>query len=228
MAILTVNRTPAANKTRLWVVCCERTDVTEQISKSIAQWQLPEVRSVCTESLFSESLLALPSRNIASNTLLGPVQLSTVQPPAERHLLSEAVARTDYAIFVTPYSQPSPHIKISPLNLTEPDYRAEPDYRENDKIADHEHDGNPVTLLSAIHNHHGQSPQSWWLQLPTTEVRARQICPVDEQKSVAQALNQIGIFVRHYRLVNPQKRSAAAKSISNQPKVSAKQLVSSH
>jgi hypothetical protein len=191
--MLTVNRTTTAHKPRLWVVCCEQTEVTQQISEAVAQWQLPEVRS-----LFAESL--------------GPEVSSESR-------LSEAVAQSDYAIFITPYSQPSPHIKISPLNLVEPDNAD--DYLDSD---------HPVGLLSDLHSRYGQSPQSWWLQLPTTEVRARRICPVASQKSVAQALKQIGIFVRHYRLVSPQKRSTvpAAKAINNQPKVSAKQLVVSH
>ncbi len=203
--MLTVNRTTTVhktgpNKTRLWVVCCEQTEVTQQISDSVAQWQLPEVRS-----LFTESLICQPS--------------NTIKPSPEPRILSEEVAQSDYAIFITPYCQPSPHIKISPLNLAEPD--------NPEDFLDRDH---PGALLADIHNRYGQSPQSWWLQLPTTEVRARQICPVASQKSVAQALKQIGIFVRHYRLVSPQKRSTAAavKSINNQPKVSAKQLVVSH
>jgi hypothetical protein len=202
----------APSKTRLWVVCCEQTEVTQQISKAVAQWQLPEVRSLFTQSLvipFSTlaSARSLPERFRSARSISGL-------------LLSETVAQSDYAIFVTPYSQPSPHIKISPLNL------AESAQIESAQPLD-EH--NPMALLSAIHNRYGQSPQSWWLQLPTTEIRARQICPVASQKSVAQALNQIGIFVRHYRLAVPQKRVAtASKAINNQPKVSAEQLVASY
>lgn len=194
----------APSKTRLWVVCCEQTEVTQQISKAVAQWQLPEVRSLFTESLVTHaSARSLPERFRSARSISGL-------------LLSETVAQSDYAIFVTPYSQPSPHIKISPLNLAEPAQQLD------------EH--NPMSLLSAIHNRYGQSPQSWWLQLPTTEIRARQICPVDSQKSVAQALNQIGIFVRHYRLAMPQKRAAIAapKALNNQPKASAQRLVASY
>jgi hypothetical protein len=198
----------ASSKTRLWVVCCEQTEVTQQISKAVAQWQLPEVRSLFTQSLVTHaSARSLPERFRSARSISGL-------------LLSETVAQSDYAIFVTPYSQPSPHIKISPLNL------AESAQIESAQPLD-EH--NPMALLSAIHNRYGQSPQSWWLQLPTTEIRARQICPVASQKSVAQALNQIGIFVRHYRLAMPQKRVAtASKAINNQPKVSAEQLVASY
>jgi hypothetical protein len=218
MSMPTVNRPPAvdkakADKTRLWVVCCEQTEVTQQISESVAQWQLPEVRSLFTESLTTQA-------SVQTSVQTSKAVRSRQELPILTDAIAQTIAQSDYAIFVTPYPQPSPHIKISPLNVAQ--------------SVDGE-DADPVALLSAIHSRHGQSPQSWWLQLPTTEVRARRICPVASQKSVAQALNQIGIFIRHYRLANSHRRSATAnakalnnQALNNQPKASAQRLLVSH
>ncbi len=153
----------SADKTRLWVVCCEETEATQQLSNAIEKWQLPGVRS-----LFTESLL-------------------THRTP-EQGPLSETIAASDYAIFVTPYHQPSTQVQVSPLDVTH---------------LETEESDSPAALLSAIHNRHGQSPQSWWLQVPTTQLRAHQAQPIPAQESAAQALDQIGIFIRNYHLALP-------------------------
>lgn len=168
-----------AHKTRLWVVCSEETDATQQISKTISDWQLPAVRS-----LFTQSLL-------------------THRTPAQRPL-SETVAASDYAIFVTPCNQLSSQIRVSPLDVTHP------------QAEDPE---SPAALLCAIHNRHGQSPQSWWLQMPTAEMRAHRVQPVSVEESTAQALNQIGIFIRHYQL------AIAPAAINDQPKKTAQRVI---
>lgn len=119
------------------------------------------------------------------------------QPTAQLTTSDENdVAQSDYAIFITPHERPSSQIKIGPLNIT----------REANETQ------NPAALLTNIHNRYGQSPQSWWLQLPTTELRAQKVHPVASEKSVAQALNQIEIFVRNYRL------ATAPKAINNDEK----------
>ncbi len=99
-------------------------------------------------------------------------------------LAAETVSQADYAIFITPYAQPCSQIKVSPLAVQQPNPQPK----------------SPAALLSDAHSRYGQSPQAWLLQLPTTEMRARRVQPISTQKSVAQALNQIEVFVRNYRL----------------------------
>ena len=133
------------------------------------------------------------------------------QLPGVRSLLSnqvplgeaEAIAQSDYAIFVTQYPQPCSQIKVSPLSVSS-QQSTEPQ--------------GPVALLSAAHNRHGQSPQAWWFQLPTTEVRAQHVRPISTEKTVAQALNQIEVFVRNYRL------AVAPRTTGSHKKTTAKQL----
>ncbi len=152
--------TSAATKTKFWIVCCQENEVTQQISRAVSEWQLPGVRSLIYE-----------------------------QPSVDQPSAFNAVAESDYAIFITPCDQPSVQIKVSPLGTTQ---------NNSADVADE----SPAALLTAMHERHSQSPQSWWFQLPTTEMRAKQIRPVAAEKSVAQALNQIEIFVRNYRLAD--------------------------
>ena len=162
----------SAVKTKFWIVCCEKTEVTERISQAVAQWQLPGVRSLLSDQV----------------------------PLSE----AAAIAQSDYAIFVTQYSQPCSQIKVSPLSVSS-QQNAQPQ--------------GPVALLSAAHSRHGQSPQAWWFQLPTTEVRAQHIRPISTEKTVAQALNQIEVFVRNYRL------AVAPRTTDSHETNTAKQLV---
>jgi len=181
----TVSKSVPAHKTRLWVVCCEETEAATQVFEAVEEWQLPAVRS-----LFTQSLL-------------------THRTPAQRPL-SETVAASDYAIFVTPYNQPSSQVRVSPLDVTHPN-----------KVDEH----SPAALLGAIHNRHGQSPQSWWLQMPTIEMRAHRMQSVSIKESVAQSLHQIGIFVRNYQLalvpttINNLHKKPARKVIAPQQQV---------
>ncbi|MGB7251049.1 MAG: hypothetical protein WBC73_19095 [Phormidesmis sp.] len=133
------------------------------------------------------------------------------QLPGVRSLLTsdqsfckaDTIAHSDYAIFITPYAQPCSQIKVSPLSPAQATQNANSE--------------GPATLLSVAHERHGQSPQSWWLQLPTTEVRARQLQPVSTQKSVAQALSQIEVFVRNYRLaVSPRAAASRERAAEKQ------------
>lgn len=181
-------RRGAKSGAKLWVVCCEETEVARQISDAVTAWHLPNVRSLSSESLLSLSHPAIAQRPFC-----------------------EAVAEAAYAIFITSYEQPSSKIRTSPLNIAKPD-SSEPN--------------SPVALLLAIHHLHGQSPHSWWLQLPTAEVRAQRVQPVSVQESVAQALNQIGIFIRNYQLAMPYGAGAASVATNNLPKASADYVVS--
>ena len=126
------------------------------------------------------------SRAVSEWQLPGVRSLLVNDQPAAQLLISDEndVAQSDYAIFITPHERPSSQIKIGPLNAAQ-------DAAEKQS---------PATLLADIHSRHGQSPQSWWLQLPTTELRAQKVRPVASEKSVAQALSQIEVFVRNYRL----------------------------
>ncbi len=184
------------NKTKFWVVCCEETEVTRQISEAVTAWQLPEVRALSTESFLTR-----------------PISSQQPRPETITEEITEAVAEADYAIFITSYEQHGSQIKISPLS---------PDQLENPMPE------TPGALLSAIQDLHGQSPHSWWLQLPTVEVRAQRVQPVSAQESVAQALNQIGIFVRNYQLAMPygEDGAIAPAAINSLPKASASQTVS--
>ena len=117
-------------------------------------------------------------------------------------LAAETVAQADYAIFITPYAQPCSQIKVSPLGAQQPNPSPQ----------------SPAALLIDAHHRYGQSPQAWWFQLPTTEMRARRVQPISTQKSVAQALNQIEVFVRNYRL------AIAAKTPHHQSQARQQQL----
>lgn len=143
--------------------------MTQQISEEITKWDLPDVRSL----LISEADVRSPIN-------------------AYRHNLPEsqatAVAQSEYAIFITPSAKPCNRIQVNPLNKA-----CGP--RHTPPAAD----STPSTLLSAIHNCHGQSPQSWWLQVPTTKVSAKRARPISSQQSAAEALNQIVVFMRNYR-----------------------------
>ena len=99
----------------------------------------------------------------------------------------DQLAQANYAIFITPYTQPCSRMKVSPLAPAQSALAAPASQ-------------SPADLLSEAHNRYGQSPQSWWFQLPVTEVRAQRIQPIPTGKSVAQALNKIEVFVRNYRL----------------------------
>lgn len=203
----TINQKPAAheirpnqagsrqtrlNKTKFWIVCCEETEVTRQISEAVTAWRLPEVRALFTESLLTHQIAH---------------QTSSQQP------LYESIAEADYAIFITSYEQHSSQIKVSPLS---------PDQLNSSAS------NTPAYLLAAIHRLHGHAPHSWWLQLPTVEVRAQRVQPVSTQESVAQALNQIGIFVRNYQLAMPygEDGAIAPAVINSLPKASASRVVS--
>jgi len=154
------------NKTKFWVVCCEDTEATRKIATTVADWQMPGVRSLVTTDL------------------------------AE----AQTIAQSEYAIFITTCPQPSSQIKMSPLTLV----RSQPDPSNRDE--------SPAAQLIAMHERYGQSPQSWWFKLPTTEVRAQKVQPVAIEKSVAQGLAQVEIFVRNYTREMPStaRTSSAA------------------
>ena len=149
------------------------------------------------------------SRAVSEWQLPGVRSLLVNDRPAAQLPISDEndVAQSDYAIFITPHERPSSQIKIGPLSVAQ-------DAAETQS---------PATLLADIHSRHGQSPQSWWLQLPTTELRAQKVHPVASEKSVAQALSQIEVFVRNYRLAIKPKSAdiEASGAINNEHKQAA-------
>lgn len=185
---------------RLWIVCCEETAVTQQISAEIDKWELPYVRSLLISPDSSQSPINEYRHNL---------------PSSDAH----AVAQSEYAIFITPSEQPCPRLKVSPLDKV----------CNSRRVSKPSENSPPATLLKAIHNHHGQSPQAWWLQLPTTEVCAQCTHPVAHEKCVAQALKQIGIFVRNYQVstnpatINSQEKSAASRAMAADKRIAAEQ-----
>ncbi|NJM98967.1 MAG: hypothetical protein HC800_19055 [Phormidesmis sp. RL_2_1] len=178
--------TPTSAKTNFWIICCEETEATQQISQAITDWQLPGVRSLVAHQL--------------------PLSVA------------DAIAHADYAIFITPTTQPSTRISISPLPSAEralpKAHSAQSPTQSPTQSPAQSPNQSPAQLLGTIHGRHGQSPQSWLFKLPTTEVRATHVRPVPTQSSVAQALNQIEIFVRNYRLATAPKVAIAPKVMS--------------
>ncbi|MFK8183278.1 MAG: hypothetical protein AB8B99_07870 [Phormidesmis sp.] len=177
---------------RFCIICCEETEVTQAISKEIAQWNLPGVRSLLLSTDAAQSPINAYRHNIPS-------------------FHADAVARSEYAIFITPSEQPCSQIKVNPLNKV-------CDQRRSSKQAPAQN--HPSMLLTALHNCHGHSPQAWWLQLPTTEIRAKCTQPISCQKAVAQALNKIGIFMRNYQITMATK-AANTEAANNREKPAA-------
>jgi len=152
----------AANPIQFWVICCEETEVTQEVARTVDSWQLAGVRS-----------------------LIGDRQalLSTV----------DTITNTSYVIFVTPDNQPASQAKVQPLNILQlPESESE---SVGEKSA--------VDMMTSALKRHGRTPQSWLLQLPTTEVRAQYVQSVPADKSVAQAIAAIEVFVRNYARATP-------------------------
>ena len=124
----------------------------------------------------------------------------------------DAIADSSYVIFVAPDdNKPASQAQVYPLNLSQ---------IAADK-ADADGEQNPVDMMVCALNRHGRTPQSWLLQLPTTEVRARYKQSVSTQKSVAQAIAAIEVFVRNYT-------RSTAFSIPAQPAKPRREVVLSH
>ena len=174
---------------RFCIICCEATDETQQISETVNRWNLPDVRSLL----------------VSSNLTTPPINGHRHHLPSSDAI---AVARSEYAIFVTPAQQPCADVKVSPLGKVCGEYGAS--HLSCDNV--------PSLLLAAVHNHHGQSPQSWWIQMPTAKTKAQKI-ELAQQKSVAQTLDKIGVFLRNYQTTavptaNQQKKAAATKELA--------------
>lgn len=148
-----VNTTVPEDTTNFWIVCCEETPAAQQLSKMIAEWEIPGVRS-----------------------LVGTHELAQAE-----------VIQADYAIFATESDRPCSQVQVSPLSHAQAPYLTQ--------------------LLSSLQSRHGRKPQSWLLQLPTEEIRANRLQPVNTQYAVGQALSKIEVFVRNYHL-QPQSRQA--------------------
>lgn len=95
------------------------------------------------------------------------------------------IKQADYAIFATECDRPCSQVQVSPLSHTQEPRLAQ--------------------LLSSMQSRHGRLPQSWLLKMPTAEMRANKLQPVETQYAVGQALSKIEVFVRNYHL-QPQAR----------------------
>ena len=126
----------------------------------------------------------------------------------------DIIADASYAIFATPYEKPCSQAKVKPLNIP----------KTADSSAHTATEHNPVDMMAGALNRHGRTPQSWLLQLPKTEIRAQNEQPVAQEKSVAQAIAAIEVFVRNYTRATPLPVSAQPKQAAN-PK---KEVVLSH
>lgn len=143
----------AESSARFWVICFEETAATQQLSNTIANWEIPGVRS-----------------------LVGTDELA-----------QSDIKQADYAIFATESDRPCSQVQVSPLNRSQVPHISQ--------------------LLSSMQSSQGRMPQSWLMKLPTAEVRANKLQPVETQYAVGQALSKIEVFVRNYHL-QPQARQA--------------------
>ncbi|MGB3769296.1 MAG: hypothetical protein WA947_22285 [Phormidesmis sp.] len=155
----TINNAAPEDTTNFWIVCCEESAVAQQLSKTIADWEIPGVRS-----------------------LVGT-----------HELVQSEVKQADYAIFATKGDRPCAQVQVSPLSHSQSPHIAQ--------------------LLSSLQGRYGRQPQSWLLQLPTEEMRANRLQPVDTQDAVGQALSKIEVFVRNYHL-QPQIRKATLQEVA--------------
>ena len=144
-------------------------------------------------------------------------QLSGVRSLIGSHqdLLSsvDKIADASYAIFVTPYEKPCSQAKVQPLNIPLTAKAHTTDEQD------------PVSMMAAALNRHNRNPQSWLLQLPRTEIRARYEQPVSQKKSVAQAIAAIEVFVRNYTQTAPFSIPSQPFATEAKPK---KKVVLSH
>lgn len=100
----------------------------------------------------------------------------------------DEIADSSYVIFVMLEDKPCSQAKVHPLNI--------PKITHGSAKAAGEQ--SPVDMMADALNRHGRTPQAWLLQLPKTEIRAQYVQPVFFQKSVAQAIAAIEVFVRNY------------------------------
>ncbi|MGD1898802.1 MAG: hypothetical protein ACFB16_17845 [Phormidesmis sp.] len=127
-----------------------------------------------------------------------------------------AIAEADHAIFISLCDFPCGQIQINPVS-TAPTHSLKAQALQS-----------PVSLLSTLRKRHGKVPNSWWFQLPTTEIRQQGIKPVPEAYALSQTLNKIELFVRNYH-TRYQNRlgQRGLGAIASQPIYPAKAALSS-
>lgn len=142
-----------------------------------------------------------------------------------RALLShvDSVADAGYVIFVAPDEKPCSQAKVYPLNIPQIANNLANNLANNSAKALGEQ--SPVDRMADALNKYGRAPQAWLLQLPKTEVRARYTQPVSSQKSVAQAIAAIEVFVRNYTRSLPFSIPVQTQTVLTKPK---KKVVLSH
>lgn len=114
-----------------------------------------------------------------------------------------AIAQADYAIFVTLSENPRSHIQLHPVSS-----------------APTEDVNNPASFLKTLRQRHARAPQSWWLELPTTEVRHQGVKPIPVEQTLSQAIAQIEVFVRNYYLQPQLQQNAFAHQLASMPAAS--------
>lgn len=119
----------------------------------------------------------------------------------------DTIADSSYAIFATPYEKPCSQAKVQPLNIPQAANASKTTLEPN-----------PVDMMASALNRHGRTPQSWLLQLPKTEIRAQNEEPVSPEKSVAQAIAAIEVFVRNYTQATPFAIPTVPKAVEPKEK----------
>ena len=105
-------------------------------------------------------------------------------------LAQSGIRQADYAIFATESDRPCSQVQVSPLSRAQAPQLSQ--------------------LFASMKTPHGRLPQSWLMKLPTAEVRANKLQPVETHYAVGQALSKIEVFVRNYHL-QPQARQATIR-----------------
>lgn len=123
--------------------------------------------------------------------------------------VGDAIAQADFAIFITLCETPGAHLSIAPVSTGQS--KTGQSKAAQSKAAQSKTGQSPASLLNTLRRRHGHAPQSWWLQLPTVELRARGIRPIPAEQTLSQALTQIEVFIRNHYL-KPLAMQAAFSS----------------
>lgn len=132
---------------------------------------------ICKEDMVLTQKLV----NTIANWNLPGVATHIGHPPSPAQ--EETIAQADYAIFVTLCEHTCPTLQVTPITPA----RA--------TVAK-----SPSAWLNSLKARYGSAPQSWWFQLPTTELSLKGIRTIPTEQALSQATRQIEVFVRNYYL----------------------------
>ncbi|MGD1864805.1 MAG: hypothetical protein ACFB0D_09635 [Phormidesmis sp.] len=110
-------------------------------------------------------------------------------------LAADTLTQSDYAIFVTLSEHPCSQIQLHPVSSAQTQSAQ-----------------SPISFLDSLRERYGSAPQSWWLQLPLTEVCHQGIKHIPTEHTLSKALTQIEIFVRNYYLQPKLQQQKSAQS----------------